>query len=185
MFKNDKKQKKDDQKKDENLEELLQKAEQDSQEKDDQENESMTRDEELNQYKEQAMRAMADLQNVKKRMDAEKKDFTKYASQKLLTSLLPVLDNFKRAFDHIPDEIKGNDWINGVTQIESTFVKVLQQEGLEEIPSNTKDDFNADIHECLMQDPEVSEGKISQCLEVGYMIKGKVLRPSKVSVGSA
>lgn len=185
MFKGNKKQKKDDQKKDENLDELLKKAEQESQEKDEKESESLSRDEEIEQYKEQAMRAMADLQNVKKRMESEKQDFTKYASQKLLTALLPVLDNFKRAFENIPEEIEGHEWLNGVTQIESSFVKVLQQDGLEEIPTNIDDDFNADMHECLMQDPQKPEGKISQCLEVGYMIKGKVLRPSKVSVGSA
>lgn len=166
------------------LDELLSKAQEESDEKEQEEAGEMSRDEEMEQYKQQALRAMADLQNVKKRIESERQDFSKYASKKLLTSLLPVLDNFKRAFSHVPDELQGHEWTKGVEQIEKTFIDILFKEGLEEVPANTGDDFNADMHECLMQDPSAKEGKIAQCLETGYIIKGKVLRPAKVSVGN-
>ncbi|MBT4937297.1 nucleotide exchange factor GrpE [Candidatus Peregrinibacteria bacterium] len=193
MPKDDKKQKASSQTSDDNqsqknddidLDELLSNAQEESDKKEKAEEGEMTRDEEIEQYKQQALRAMADLQNVKKRMELEKQDFSKYASKKLLTSLLPILDNFKRAFSHIPEELQSHEWTKGIEQIEKNFIDILFKEGLEEVPSNSGDEFNADRHECLMQDPNEKDGKISQCLETGYMIKGKVLRPAKVSVGS-
>jgi molecular chaperone GrpE len=178
-------QKKDDKKKKNiDLDELLKKAEKESEDKEEEAEKALSRDEELEQYKNQALRAMADLQNVKKRMDQDRQDFVKYASANLLTKLLPVLDNFERAFSNLPEDIENHDWLKGVVQIEKSFIDVLTKEGLEKISPKNGEDFDTNLHECVMQDQTQKQGKIAQCLETGYQLKGKVLRVAKASVGS-
>ena len=167
-----------------NLDELLKKAEEEDRGREEGEEKVITRDEELSGYKDQCLRAMAELQNVKKRIELERYDFIKYASANLLSKLLPVLDNFERAFSSLPEDIKDKDWVKGVSQIEKTFVDVLAKEGLSIIDPKSGDEFDHNLHEGIMQDPNQESGKVGQCLEKGYMLKDKVLRHAKVSVGS-
>lgn len=169
---------------DTNLDELLKKAQEESAQKENETEKTLSRDEELEQAKDQALRSMAELQNARRRMEEERQQFIRFASSGLMTSLLPVLDNFERAFSAIPAELQGNEWIKGIQQIEKTFKDALQKEGLETIAPKQGEDFNASLHEGLMQDPNIKNGKISQCFESGYQLKGKVLRVAKVSVGS-
>ncbi|PCI25760.1 nucleotide exchange factor GrpE [Candidatus Peregrinibacteria bacterium] len=134
-------------------------------------------------YKENALRAMADLQNMKRRIENERKEFIQYASAKCIENLLPVLDNFQRAVGHLPEDLAKNDWATGILQIEKSFLEVLKKEGLKEIAPVKGDDFDAHRHEGVMQDDTVEEGKVAQCLETGFALKDKVLRVAKVSVG--
>ena len=178
------KNKKDDNIKDDiNLEEMLEEAKRESEDKDSEEENHKTRDEELEKYKDQAMRSVAELQNAKRRMEQEKMSFIKYSSANLLKSLLSVVDNFERAFESLPEDIKENEWIKWVTQIEKSFIDILSKEWLEKLEPKTWDDFNANLHEWVMQDQNIEDWKIAQCLEKWYMLKDKVLRVAKVSVG--
>ncbi len=177
--------KKDDNKKnDVDLDELLKEAQEESSKREQEEEEVLGRDEEIEKYKDQVLRAMADLQNVKRRMEQDRQDFVKYSSAKLLTNLIPILDNFERAFGNLPDDIQNHDWVSGVSQIEKSFVDALKKEGLEEINPKRGDDFDTAFHECLMQDSTQQQGKVGQCIEKGYKLKDKVLRVAKVSVGN-
>lgn len=134
-------------------------------------------------YKEQALRAMADLQNVKRRSEIEKAEFAKFASAEILQKITPFLDDMHRAFSYLPDNIKSDSWVEGVSKIQTELWKTLEKEGFKKINPQKGEDFDINLHESLMQDPNQKAGKISNCLEIGYVYKDKVLRPAKVSVG--
>ena len=173
---------------DDELNDLLKKAQEEDDLKSEQEESELNAEklesEEIAKYKDQALRANAELQNVKRRMEKDRQDFIKYASSGLLKKLLPILDNFERAFAALPKEIKDHEWVKGIAQIEKTFVDVLNKEDLVKIEPKKGEEFNTDLHEAIMQDATQKEGIIGDCLEKGYQVKAKVLRPAKVSVGN-
>jgi len=138
-------------------------------------------DEELKKLKEMAARAQADLQNAKERMQKEGEDIRTFAQAGLVMKLLPTIDNFQRAFEHLPEDLEGNEWVQGLFAIEQGLVKELEGVGLSKIPS-LGEVADPQKHEVL----QVAEGDkdvIVQVLEEGYELNGKVLRPAKVVVG--
>ncbi|MFA5854787.1 MAG: nucleotide exchange factor GrpE [Candidatus Gracilibacteria bacterium] len=139
-----------------------------------------------------AKRAMADLQNFKRRAGEEAAELQIFANMNLLSAIFPALDNFTRAFAAIPEDLQGNDWVNGISAIEATLIKALKDTGLEMI-DEVGIPVDPQKHEVLMEvdapaaaaAPEDSAGKVVQILEKGYSFRGRTLRPAKVSVGKA
>ena len=126
-------------------------------------------------------RAQADFLNFKRRTEEEKMNSLKYSGSNELLNLMPVFDNFARAFEHIPEDISENEWVKGVIQIEQYFVKVLEGMGIKKIECLGMP-ANHIFHEVISQ----AKGKkdiILQEVEIGYMYNDKVLRASKVIVG--
>ena len=118
-------------------------------------------------------RALADYQNLEKRVLEEKEGFAKFATAGLLDKLLPILDGLEKCHKHLEDK--------GLGLILSQLKKVLESEGVEEIKAKGKK-FDPQ----LMDAVEMVEGKKNQVVEVvlkGYQLNGKVLRPAKVRVG--
>lgn len=142
---------------------------------------SKTSDQELQAMKETAQRAIADLQNYKRRAEEEKVSLVGIGQVAILTELLPVVDNFNRAFQHIPEDLTENEWVKGVSQIEKQFLTIIKNIGLEEVPTIGQE-ASPHLHEVLGQ-TEGQKDIITQELEKGYTFKGKLLRPSKVLVG--
>jgi molecular chaperone GrpE len=138
--------------------------------------------EELAKMKETALRALADLQNYKKKAEEERFSLISMGQVNLMTELLPVLDNFTRAFAHIPEDLSQNEWVSGVSQIEKQLISIIKNIGLEEIPS-VGQPANPNLHEIITTAPGVKD-VIIQEIEKGYTFKGKVLRASKVIVGA-
>jgi molecular chaperone GrpE len=138
--------------------------------------------EELAKMKETALRALADLQNYKKKAEEERFSLISMGQVNLMTELLPVLDNFTRAFAHIPDDLSQNEWVSGVSQIEKQLISIIKNIGLEEIPT-VGQVANPNLHEIITTAPGEKD-MIIQEIEKGYTFKGKVLRASKVIVGS-
>ncbi len=66
-----------------------------------------------------AQRAAADLQNFRRRIEEERADLRIFANAELITSLFPTIDNLKRAFDHLPEELAENEWVKGIQAIEN------------------------------------------------------------------
>ena len=128
-----------------------------------------------------AKRAMADLQNYKKRAEEERSGLQKFAALNLIIQLLPIHENFKRAFEQKPEELEGNQWIEGIIIIEKQFKDVLEKQGITEI---TADDEHFDPlkHEAMMKGPGELD-KVIEVFEPGYMMGDKVLKPAKVKVG--
>lgn len=131
---------------------------------------------------ETAKRALADLQNYRKRIEEEKKSFTKFANVGLLLELLPVLDNFNRAAVSAPKDIQKTDWFKGMLQIEQQLTGVLKRQGVTEMPSSVGEPVDLNKHEPLSVGPGKKDTVIEE-FEKGYLIGDKVIRPAKVKVG--
>jgi molecular chaperone GrpE len=137
--------------------------------------------EELNRFRDLAGRAQADLQNAKMRGEREADDLRKFASESMIRRILPTLDNFQRAFQHVPKEIEGHEWVKGVSAIEQDLMKQMADVGLKRMES-LGTHVDPSRHEIL----SVGSGAADTVVEVfeeGYELNGKVLRPAKVKVG--
>jgi len=149
-------------------------------------NDKETAEKQLAQEKDRYIRLYAEFENYKKRSFREKNEFYKYASQDLMTSLLPVLDDFERALKEIGK--RGNeDDFKGVELIFQKFKTTLKDKGLNPIEVNSGDSFDVDKHEAITQIPAPSEdlkGKIVDVIQTGYMLHDKVIRFTKVVVGA-
>lgn len=130
---------------------------------------------------ETAKRALADLQNFKRRTEEERAELQVYANMKLLQTLFPALDNFGRAFASIPEELKTNEWVKGVQAIEANLLTALTNLGLEVI-EQTGVPVDPNKHEVLLQGNGPA-GQVTQVFEKGYLYNGKTIRPAKVQVG--
>ena len=127
-------------------------------------------------------RALADLQNYKRRIEEERSQFVKLANASLILGILQITDNFDRAFAHMPQELEKNEWVEGVIQIEKQLSETLKKQGLKSIESIGQK-FDPNFHEALLHAPGKKDVVIEE-LEKGYLLNDKVLRPSKVKVGN-
>ena len=131
--------------------------------------------------KDLAARAQADLQNAKMRMKKEGQEIRVFAVQALIERLLPTIDNFRRAFDHLPADLKSHDWVKGLAAVEQQLLRDLEAVGLKPIDALGKPADPA-RHEILQTAPG-KEGIVLQLVENGYELSGKVIKPAKVVVG--
>ncbi len=131
-------------------------------------------------------RTQADFVNFQKRTEKEKMGLIKYANKELILELLPILDNFSRALNSTKiqksDEL--NTYSEGIKQIKEQLERVLQNNGLKEIPVNTGDEFNPEIHEAVMteESDKFETDKIIEIMENGYKLGDELIRPVKVKV---
>ena len=130
---------------------------------------------------ESAKRAMAEFQNYRRRVEEERGELLVFANQQLLQAIFPALDNFTRAFDSVPEELKSNEWVKGVEAIESSLMNSLTSLGLEAI-DQIGVPFDPHRHEVLLEGDGES-GQVLQIFEKGYAFKGKTIRAAKVMVG--
>ncbi len=131
-------------------------------------------------------KAKADLINARKRDEAERAEFTKFANERLVEGLIPTLESFEIAMNNKESwEKVDKNWRMGVEYIYSQLKKALQDAGLEEIdPIGQQFDHNRD--EATEYVPVDEEGKHHQVLAVvqkGYILNGRPMRPPKVKVG--
>ena len=112
--------------------------------------------EQLAKEKDQYLRLFAEFDNFKKRTSRERMDIFKTANKEVITSLLPVLDDFGRAINQI--EKSGDDnLLQGVELINNKLVETLRAKGLKEMEVKPGDDFNTDLHEAITQIPAPTE----------------------------
>ena len=142
--------------------------------------------EELQKEKDKFLRLFAEFENFKKRTSKERIELFKTANQDVLTSLLPVLDDFDRALTEIR-KAKDKNLLKGVELIHTKFKDTLQSKGLEEMEVKQGDTFDADLHEAVTQisAPEDKlKGKIVDVIEKGYRLGGeRIVRYPKVVTG--
>lgn len=141
--------------------------------------------EDLAKEKDKFMRLFAEFENFKRRTAKERIDLFKTASQDLMLSLLPILDDFDRAYNEI-SKTKEKDLLKGVELIKNKFRSTLKNKGLEEMEVVQGDDFDADVHEAVTQIPAPSKdlkGKIIDVVEQGYKLGDKIIRFPKVVIG--
>ena len=128
------------------------------------------------------MRLMADFQNYKRRTEKEKQDIYSYANEKMILPVLEVLDNFERALNQGTTDEKFQD---GMEMILNQLNAALGKAGLKEIEALGQD-FDPNFHSAvIMEDTEEYEsGKVSNVIQKGYTLNGKVIRPSMVKVAN-
>ena len=147
---------------------------------DDEEDSKASETEEVNEYQERYQRLLADFENYKKREEASKADFKKFAQSSLIEKLLPVIDNLDRALAKADED---DAFVEGVIMTRKELMKILENEGLEEIESDGCE-FDHNVHQAVLaeENDEVEENHIIETFQKGYKLNGRVLRPAMVKV---
>ena len=129
-------------------------------------------------------RCQADFTNFRRQVEEDRKKLIKMANADLMMEIIPVLDNFQLAAKHVPAELEGNNWAQGVKQIEKQLEDILASEGLTRIETIGQE-FNPHLHEAIEHvKSDQPENAIIEELTSGYEFDGRVLRPAKVKVSS-
>ncbi|MGV2434848.1 MAG UNVERIFIED_CONTAM: nucleotide exchange factor GrpE [Anaerolineae bacterium] len=138
---------------------------------------------EAKRNKEGWQRTLAEFNNYKKRIEREKIDSFDSASLDIIKQLLPIIDDFQRAFENIPEGLNDHPWVTGTASIGKKFDKILEVHQVERVDP-TGQPFNPEKHQALGIDPEatVESGFISHTLQAGYVKGDKVIRPALVRV---
>lgn len=131
------------------------------------------------------LRAMADMDNMRRRLRKEQEDLAKYASQKVVEELLPVLDNFERALSADKESMTVDSLLTGVDMVYRQMVQVFEKEGLAPIPAKGHP-FDPHVHQAVMQasEPDVESGVVIEEFQKGYLFKDRVIRPAMVKVNA-
>lgn len=142
-------------------------------------------EEEIARLKDRYLRQAAEFDNFRKRTLKEKSELLLNGGEKVIASLLPVLDDLERAMDNMEKSTDVATLREGVELIVSKLQKTLATHGLKKIETEGKD-FDTDFHEAVAlvpADEEAKKNKIIDCVQPGYMLNEKVIRHSKVVVG--
>ena len=142
------------------------------------------KDEDLQQVREALARARADFANFRRRTQQEQEEQAKFGTALLVAEFLPILDNFERALDTIPRELRFFSWLQGVDLVHQMARNVLEKRGLEPIDTQDKP-FDPNYHEAVLREGEDdgSDVVVLEELQKGYVMYDRVLRPSLVKVG--
>ena len=127
-------------------------------------------------------RSQADLENYIKRAEQEKSETVEFANRMLILDLLPMLDDFERAFASLPVELDEQNWTDGIKLIYNKVKAVLETQGLAEIRAKGEY-FDPYWHEAAGQ-LEGEEGIVVEEIRKGYKFRDRLLRPSMVMVGA-
>ena len=127
------------------------------------------------------LRTVADLENYKKRAIREKSDIIKYGNEELIKDILPFVDSLDRALEHDTGDVQA--FKDGVALIQDQLLSCLKKHGVERIETAGLN-FDPNFHEALMQmeSDQHEDNKIVSEMERGYLLNGRLLRPSKVCV---
>ena len=128
-------------------------------------------------------RLQADFENFRRRTNKEREEIGNVVTQELLKSLLPIVDNFDRAM--ATEQQDGEAFKKGVEMIYTQLGETLKNAGLEPIETEGQK-FDPNFHQAVMrvENPDLDDDTIAQELQKGYIVKGKVIRPSMVQVVS-
>ena len=136
-------------------------------------------------YKADLQRMAADFSNYRKRNEAERTEFAKFAKADLITKLLDVLDGYDRALASVPEDLKGQPWVEGMWLVERKLRQILDAEGLEPIDSLGKP-FDPYVHEAVAHvESDQPEGTVIAEHQKAYRLHDRVIRPALVSVAKA
>jgi molecular chaperone GrpE len=139
------------------------------------------------EYLDDLKRLQADFENYKKRQAESQKELAGYLIEKLLFDIIPVLDNFRMATGHVPEDAKDSPWVTGIQYIEKQLEDVLKGHGVEVMEIKEGDAFDPTKMEAVSSDEEAGEGKqvVGKVLQNGYRIGERVVRAAKVTVASS
>lgn len=142
--------------------------------------------EKLKEEHERVLRATADLENFKKRVQKERDEVVKFGSEKLLKDFLPVIDNFDRALDHAKSAADFDSLKQGLLMTRKLFEDTLARHGVKGFTA-VGQPFDPRLHEAMQQVETADVAPNSVVMEVvrGYMLHDRLIRPALVSVAKA
>lgn len=131
--------------------------------------------------RERLLRLQADFENYRRRTRQEREGWYRQAAEEVVSSILPVLDNFERALEHPGDRLE--DFLAGVRMIYRQLDEIMAGHGLERVPG-AGEEFDPRLHEAVgrVETADVPENTVLEELRPGYYFKGKVMRPAMVKV---
>ena len=141
---------------------------------------------ELAEWKDRALRAAADMENVRRRARLDADEARKFANENLVSELLPVVDNFTRALEAAEQTSDFEALKNGVDLTRRQLLDALRRAGVEQIPALGQP-FDPNLHEAIMQveaQDGQEPGQVVEELRPGYRLHDRVVRPSLVKVTS-
>lgn len=137
---------------------------------------------EKDEWKDKYLRALAEMQNTRKRLEREKEEFTRFALSEFLKELLLVVDNLERALES-RDESDGRPFQEGVTLIYRQMLDLLRKQGVKPV-ENKDNKFDPNVHQALISEEAegIKEPEITEVLQKGYWLHDRLLRPALVKV---
>ena len=130
-------------------------------------------------------RLQADFSNFRRRTEEERLEVAALIRTDVALKLLPVIDNFDRAAEHVPEAVEKDPWYAGIEGIRKQFADMLAELGIERIEA-VGQPFDPELHEAVSHEPssEFEKDTVSKELEAGYRMGESVVRPAKVQVSS-
>lgn len=143
------------------------------------------KDEKIDELNDKLKRSMAEFDNYRKRTDKEKSAMYEIGAKDVIEKILPIVDNFERGLNSIPEDAKGSAFADGMEKIYKQFVKTLDDMGVKPIEAVGKP-FDPNFHNAVMhvEDEEAGESEIVEEFQKGYMYHDTVLRHSMVKVAN-
>ena len=141
--------------------------------------------EEAASLKDKYLRSVAEFDNYRKRMLKEKTELILNGGEKVITAILPVLDDMERAIENGKKTDDVAVLQEGMELIYQKLMKILEGQGVNKMDT-TDADFNTDVHEAIAMVPGMGDdkkGKVIDCVQTGYTLNDKVIRHAKVAVG--
>lgn len=138
----------------------------------------------VEEYKDKYLRQVAEFDNYRKRVIKEKAELIKNGGEKVISAILPIVDDFERASENMAKMEDIDAVKEGVELIIEKFLTALHKEGLEKIDA-VGQPFDVDFHEAIAMVPSPSDemkGKVIDCVQTGYKLNDKVIRHAKVAV---
>ena len=140
---------------------------------------------EIAELKDKWLRSVAEFENYRKRTLKERAELILNGGEKVITAILPILDDMERAIENGEKTDDPEVLREGMTLIHQKFMKTLESQGVTKIEANNAD-FDTDLHEAVAMVPGMGDdkkGKVIDCLQQGYKLNDKVIRHAKVAVG--
>jgi molecular chaperone GrpE len=135
-------------------------------------------------YLDQLQRSVAEFANYRRRVDQERTKARELATRDILTQLLPIMDDLKRALENAPDDQVESAWVQGVQFIEKKLTGLLERSGVSPIEA-VGQPFDPAVHEAVATEPGSSQNFVVEVYQTGYKQGEQVLRPAMVKVGNA
>ncbi len=143
------------------------------------------KDKRIEELNDKYRRLFAEFDNYRKRTEVEKTGMFGEGEKTVLLKVLPLIDNFERALQNVPEEEKDSAFVDGIEKIYRSFLDLMKGLGVEPIEAVGKE-FDANLHNAVMhvEDEEAGENTVVEEFQKGYMFRDKVLRYSMVKVAN-
>lgn len=143
------------------------------------------KDEKIDELNDKLRRSMAEFDNYRKRTDKEKSAMYEIGAKDVIEKILPIVDNFERGLNTIPEDAKGTAFAEGMEKIYKQFVKTLDDLGVKPIEAVGKP-FDPNFHNAVMhvEDENLGENVVAAELQKGYTYKESIVRHSMVQVAN-